>query len=594
MESLPGHKYSIHGYGLPIILTPALALAERLAPAINYLSDDLPTYVGLASDRDPMRHSSKVAYEVTVGGMLSIILVGSFLLLASAVMKGGADVSGRVDAVPKSVMTWILFAFFIVDPILIFSKFLSVEIIAFLFVSYGVWVVSRQRLDKHIVYILPVASGLLEFVHVKFIVLSGGVLLTVLIIYWGRLSRRDIAVASVLFVIPIVFLSLLNHQLYGSYSLNAQYESGALSLTYIVQGTLGIFLDANTGLLFASPVYCLLFMAAIQKNSGNIELRNGLLLLLLVGVPLILLSSLHVLNQQAVSYKLNYDFVKALFLNTNKVPMWYQTPVSRFIFPLVPIFVYIIVLGAMRLVAKKRWRLIVSVLIGISLLISWWQVLLIPHSLFRPNADFESYAPFWSLVLGYYAFVVPNFLTFRYPLENIVLGISWLSIILMLLFSAQRRYYWGTVFGLICIVTFAFSMSRIKPYGDIVQISPVQMRSNMKTIIRDDSRLIRTRQPVSTDLLYGPYVYLPAGHYCMHLSASVKATYSQFKWYIADAFTGKVYIMEETFTPLKSSDFNPTMCFQNKTPDYPKEVKVYGKEFLGSLTLFGIVFQRKD
>uniref|UniRef100_UPI0021495EC4 hypothetical protein n=1 Tax=Endozoicomonas sp. ONNA1 TaxID=2828740 RepID=UPI0021495EC4 len=123
-------------------------------------------------------------------------------------------------------------------------------------------------------------------------------------------------------------------------------------------------------------------------------------------------------------------------------------------------------------------------------------------------------------------------------------------------------------------------------------VSPSTLSSNIGTVNENSDKVFFSTRKVTTDLIYGPYVYLLPGRYCLNLNVIVKGDYDLFKWYIADAITDKFYVMNETKLPMDQKVLDDSLCFDNVTPHFPKEIKVYGKDFEGSIRFQELAFSR--
>ncbi|WP_317705866.1 hypothetical protein [Methylomarinovum caldicuralii] len=187
----------------------------------------------------------------------------------------------------------------------------------------------------------------------------------------------------------------------------------------------------------------------------------------------------------------------------------------------------------------------------------------------------------------------PNLLSFKYPVENIALALLWLFLLLAMFSLAFKGIKLSLALLALCVPLGLLGHEKAKAY-DVVTITPVQMFSGLSSdyLDSDHVRVFKLGMPFSGDMLYGPYVYIPFGRYCMKMNMDVDASFQQLKWYISDAFIYKVYQMEEIFNSELHGDFNPSLCFFNDAPHYPKEVKLYGKGFVGEIRLKDIVFLR--
>jgi len=235
--------------------------------------------------------------------------------------------------------------------------------------------------------------------------------------------------------------------------------------------------------------------------------------------------------------------------------------------------------------------LIFSVLV-VGVIISFWQILYVPHTLYRPNGDFESYAPVFSFLLRDFSWVVPNYLSFESPGQNIIIRFAWLLLfggIYSCLFGVKKRA------ALFAVASFGmFLIGRIW-LGDGERnylVEPVKMSSGVTSFVDESGRRLAHGAGVSADVLYGPYLYMPAGRYCAYLDVDIDAGFEMMKWYVADAFSGKVHVMKEVFGVGDSALLNEPLCFYNDTPHYPKEFKLYFEKFRGELVLNGLRFER--
>ncbi|MDT7521968.1 hypothetical protein RAE21_06025 [Rhodoferax sp. TBRC 17198] len=582
--------FSIHGYGLSYILVPSFWITDKL---LVLAKKDFS--VCMTSKRDLLLQSDASAdylLKISVSVTLSTFMVLSFIFLVLTLL----EIESSEEVWKKSSCpSWpILLGLFCVNPILIYTKFISVELLAFLYISFIAWTISRRSFDWVHWLLAPVWSGLLLFVHIKFLVITASALLSILLVYRKEIGLKKLTVGFLVFVSCVAYLCIANKQMYNSYALNAQYSEGALSGKYLFQGILGQFLDGHTGLFFSAPIFSLLIVYGLSWRASALTKRY-VNFFFIVGVPTIVLASLHVLKQSNLFMAGKFDFINSLFTEASTVPMWFQTPISRFIFPIISIFA-LLLSGVLSKEINKGTasRLIIGGLFLTTLAISFVQLFSLPHTLFRPNANFEGFAPHYTFISEPLVHFIPNLLSFNYVLENLLLTFVWIFVLSFFHYLNVKNNI-GALGSVLAVGFLSLLVStRIAEHNHDLKIDPMRMQSNLAWSGNHELRVFSTDVSRSTDILFGPYVYISSGRFCAKVQSSIRGSYTKLKWYVADGITGKLYIMDEITRPLDSQEFNPVLCFNNETPYYPKEFKVYAENFNGQFLLKGIEFKRED
>lgn len=576
--------YSIHGYGLSVLLIPAIWLAEQTS---SYASGDEAYLWGL-----------RIGVAIEWGLIFAI----SFYLIASAAVEYYSNAYLGKEVIVRSQslhLQLVILALFLINPILIYTKFIAVEVIAFLYTAFLLRILMRNEWGGFEKYIFAFLSAILPCMHVKFLIITLGGFLVCKLWFRNGFRRSDFFIILGPILLSLIFLVVLNKELYGTYALDAAYQKGALSLSYAAEGLIGQFVDAHTGLFFVAPIYGVLLPLAVALVITTRD-RLQLLPLILIVLPLLGLGVLHVIRVDnfTVAPELPMpEFIRVLFSKTDVVPMWFQTPSARFLLPAVPIFVGLMGLPLLKSREKKAATVLVVVALLGSMLLSWIQVFVWPHTLFRPNADFESHAPIWAYLLRGFVWVLPNMLSLEQGYSKLVLGVAW--IVVFFLFSywiwgnlrSAKSVYFYLMLGMGFIMVSA-SIIKSTAADSKMLVMPNQMRSRLSFVDEEGVRVYQTQRQTTDDVLYGPYLYLLSGSYCITPVLRLEGRFQYLKWYVADAFSGRAYTIKEITSPSDFEKLADPLCFDNTRPQFPKEFKLFAMGFVGRLHFSHIMVRK--
>jgi hypothetical protein len=248
-SSLPGHMYSWHTPGLPIVLLPAYALGG---------------YVGVQ------------------------------MFLAAVTALTGALVYRLVRNNPGG--EWVALALWalvtLTPPLGIVGTRIYPETIATLGCAVFLLAGRRDATIGDTVAAAILAAGL-PWLHSKFAILgAAGLAISV----WRSPHRRLRWASAALFVISMVSLLAFFHHLYGSASLSAPIygrgglpaanSPGSLSLLHVPRGLGGLFFDRVFGLFVVAPVWFLslpAFWHLVRRERGDAS-RIALIVVSVIGV----------------------------------------------------------------------------------------------------------------------------------------------------------------------------------------------------------------------------------------------------------------------------------------------------------------------
>jgi hypothetical protein len=250
--SRAGRMVPVHDIGLPVVLLPVYAAATRLAAFV-------PPEV---CDRV---HSNP--------GLIAYSLIGLFLIgmvaLAARVLE--TALSGLVS--PVAAKTAVL-ALFLAPPVLTTGFLVYPEVPALLATTAAIWLAYRrsEEIRRGLALAIVFGLGLLPWFHRKYFLLSAGLLFVIAWRHRSTLSALDAkGLASLLasYLAPCLALLAWTHSVWGNWH-GPLVQPGQLPFSPYAfrEGSLGILLDRDCGLLTWSPLY-LLFPAAVWVSRAK-------------------------------------------------------------------------------------------------------------------------------------------------------------------------------------------------------------------------------------------------------------------------------------------------------------------------------------
>jgi hypothetical protein len=565
LNSTNGKWYSIHGYGLSILIVPFVIVGKIL--------HNIPFAIHLFN--------------------IIVYVIAFFLFLKIIEL--------RSDNREKTNFLLLLFLF-ITLPIIIFTNFLAVESIAFLYFTFIIYLFCKinNHLDinkEMIIFIF--FTSFLPFVHVKFIVFSFLSFIFIMTLVYKNYSfkRKKIIFYSLFLFISILLLMYLNYKLYGSISISAAYKGSAISLQYLIQGVLGQFLDSQIGLLVNNPIYFLLPIALVSfiKKNYNINFNLKFFILYMISIILItlFLASVHVITLDVLfDYQNNNNLLTGLsgiFQSSSLIPMWFQTPLARFILPVVPFFIFV-------LISYKWNNFILILLFFISIVFSIFAIA-DPFLLFRPNVDFEAFSPFFELLAKYtnidFNYLFPNLLSFQLSFINILLSIAILIMIgIIYNYKKLNKYKFLSL-----SISFLFlAMIIFIRYDFIVHTNkiflPKRFYLNKNVYLEHNVAIYKSKIPKDITFSYGPYNYLPYGWY--KVSFNIEYNKTKNSSIVMDIYASYKNKQYKSITLKRTNYYNGNIdfIFENKYPESILEFRIFLKKYIGEFKLKNVKLKR--
>lgn len=348
-EGRDGGWYSVHSFGLPVLSLPVYGLGYKIAESCD---DNVLKMVHL-----------------TKWTLLRDIVAVCMILIAATLAVLIYDYLALSIRRPFAFL--VVLCSFLACPLLPLGFLFFTEMPA----AFLAFIGFRQTPSTSLRSLILRASAIayLPFLHVKYLVLSGMLLLLLCCECWKeKHALKRIAVVCGIYLLGQGVLSFINYQCWGSIAPYASWGGMVLSKSMHGTGLLGLLLDQQFGLVWVAPLYWLSVTGAfIFWKTGR---RNELVRLLLVLVSIL-----------------------AVFAN---FPMWWAgwSPSARFLTPVV-IFVIPLVAVAVQFYWNMRFQgLVVKALLLYQFVLAayFWQHQKLMWNL--PDGKSKLFAPIGSLL----------------------------------------------------------------------------------------------------------------------------------------------------------------------------------------------------
>ncbi len=561
LNSQNNHWYSIHGYGLGLLLVPFVIVGKLL--------NNIPFFVHLFN--------------------IIIFLMSFYLLNRILEFEGISNTFNKI----------ILLFFFITLPIVAYVNFLAVENIAFLYIAFTFYnfylLVKKEEIDSLIFYLFLFFTFLLIFIHVKFLIIQGLSVIFIGLILFLKKHYKKAYILGITFVISLILLLIFNNLLYGKFSFSAMYKGTELSLKYLIPGILGQFFDSQVGLFVNNTLYLLFLYGMIYFYKNKLQaIEYKLLFIYSISLIffILVLSSIHIIP---IHKLINNDFTNSGFVkymsrvfNYDFIPMWFQMPVSRFIFPLIPLFIYYILI-----IEKNSFIKILMLILSVFSLIMLIIYLNYPFILFRPNADFEALSPIFELIYKYthvdFNYIFPNLLSFKLLDLNTII-----AVVLFFIWGISSFYsILNKKFFIITIILLS-TILVILDYKRYVEIKnneflfPANKFYNSIGKLESNIYIYSSKEKVTTNFIYGPYNYIPYGLFKItfylqgnkHINSIIKLdAYSTYMH--RELGSANLY---NKITKINNVSF----IIFNNYPQSINEFRIFLNNFRGKIKFFGI------
>jgi hypothetical protein len=235
-----GALWSVHDPGLPVLIAPIYAIAAAVATAV-------PESV-LARAR---QSQGLFAYSLVSVSMLALsawgvsLIVGSLLRLAEP--RRAVGVAAAMAFAPP----------FMAHAFLVFP-----DTVAAVATCTVVWLLCLEPHELSVRRMLLVAlgMGLMPWLHRRYALLVAGLVFVVVHRHWLWVRAQHVGAltaAAAAVVLPIAALVVLTWVAWGHPG-GPQAIAGPLSAARIPEGSLGLLLDRERGLLSYAPIYLLL------------------------------------------------------------------------------------------------------------------------------------------------------------------------------------------------------------------------------------------------------------------------------------------------------------------------------------------------
>lgn len=237
-----GHLYSVQGLGLPILLIPAVALADTADEALRFAQLTMVLCTALLAQQ--------------LWGLLRDLSRGS----------SSRPLDGRRRAV--LVVAWIVVA--LGPPVLWFSNHLYPEVPAALLVVLGIRAGWRASEDPRWAWLAGAAAAALPWLSVRYVALSIGIAVATILRSRASWARIAIPMAASGAVLAAYYLTA-----FGTLDLNEVYEDHGFAVdqsplhTYVV--AFGALFSPVEGAIPFSPAYLVALVAvplALRTWSG--------------------------------------------------------------------------------------------------------------------------------------------------------------------------------------------------------------------------------------------------------------------------------------------------------------------------------------
>jgi hypothetical protein len=229
--------YPIHSPGLPVLAAPWFAAGGRAGVVV----------------------------------MLALLTVASLRLIWSLMTRAGFAPRARAGAILAVAFTL---------PLASMAGQVYSEMPAFFFTALALQAIMAPVLVGWDLAALAVSVAFLPWLHPKFIVLAGALLVAAVIAHRRREAIKSLAAATGVFFASLVGVSFLTHVWLHSWVPGRQISLGGHSswvqlLTknfHLTAGYAGMLFDQQSGLLFASPVYVLAIAGILLLWRRNLSL----------------------------------------------------------------------------------------------------------------------------------------------------------------------------------------------------------------------------------------------------------------------------------------------------------------------------------
>jgi hypothetical protein len=233
-----GHIRPAHDIGLAVALIPAYVVAERLA---TIPSESLLTRAQM--------NRGLLAYSI-VGLCLIAVTVFGLMLLAEGLATLTSPSAAGVLVVAAGVSPPIVSHSFLVFP----------EVLALFATCLVVWFSLKPSgtRDRTVFMWIACVLGVLPWTHHKYLLYVFGLAFVILWTRWTTLralSRSDWAIATALFLLPQLALHLWTWHEWGTLSGTLTTSDVPLSLAVLKVGSVGLWMDRQSGLLAYAPLY---------------------------------------------------------------------------------------------------------------------------------------------------------------------------------------------------------------------------------------------------------------------------------------------------------------------------------------------------
>ena len=245
-------QFSVHTYLLPLLLSPAIFLGEKLGSVQVF-----------------------VASELAIISALGMLLVFEF--------------NREIFQIDFEAML-ITLRFTTCWPFVLCSHLVFPDLVTGWFLLLAVYLVFTRRLQGNSVYVVALLLALLPWLHIKNTSLSVLMILYILLTLWKRYHNiKEVVFSRTLWITGLPSaLSLLgylslNYYLFGKFSPTGSYGENEATLfsgnPFI--GLLGNFFDQGHGLLLAMPISAMLLVGVYYLWKFNRSLLLTLAFLLL-------------------------------------------------------------------------------------------------------------------------------------------------------------------------------------------------------------------------------------------------------------------------------------------------------------------------
>jgi hypothetical protein len=246
LHALPardGRLLSVHDLGLPLLL--------------------LPAYVGATAVAAQVPESTLRRFRMNQGlfaySLLTLVMIG-ITATAAGLTRSALVAAGAAPALASATVLTLWLS----PPLLSNSFLLFPEPVALLATAWALVVATRPALGVSQTLVFAGALGLLPWFHRKFAVYAAALLLAVALVRRARHEGATSGVAAaalVIFSVPSIVLAFWMWSHWGHVGGALVLERAPFSLNALRNGSLGLLVDRENGLLVWAPVYLLLPLA---------------------------------------------------------------------------------------------------------------------------------------------------------------------------------------------------------------------------------------------------------------------------------------------------------------------------------------------